>query len=626
MKFALRFHVLAALFTGGLMWTCVGATPDWPDLKFTVVAGGATLPTDIAAPRDGTGRLFVTEQTGRILVMQGGVFTPFLNLEDRVRYFEFRELGLLNVAFPPGFASNHHFYVFYNSLPNGDATISRFSVSATNANVADAASEQKILTIPYPEAPLTLSGGQLLFGPDNLLYAGIGDSGFDLDYPNGAQNPQSIFGKILRIDVENSANGYQVPADNPFVGNPAYLPEIWAMGVRNPWRFCFDSFTGDFFMGDVGQFGADEVNFKPAAVTAGQNYGWPAREGNHLYAGPDGPASSYRDPIVEVLHTNAVMSITGGNVYRGPGPNRLTGVYIYADAYNGTIWGVQRDGANWLNQQLAQLPYFITSLGEDEAGRLYCVDYFSGQLFQMEDSGQVAAPTFEPAGTNSYSDLILVRSLSTNVIIRYTTNGTDPGPGDAIVSSGGSVLITSGTTLKARAFRSGLQPSVVTATTYQLKAARPTFVPAQGPVTNGQPISLVCATPGVTMRVTFDGSEPGQNSMVYAGPIPYSNSMLLRARAFRTGFGESAVSDFSPAPFRIESVAVIGPGSYTTLTCTSQTNRMYQLQIADDVTQWHDQGISLPGTGGTLTFRNSLGVPYPVRRHYRVKVTDSPGF
>ena len=155
---AVKFGVLAFLLTNALETISLGALPDWPDLKFTLIAGGAALLTDIASPRDGTGRMFVTEQTGRILVIQSGVFVPFLNLEDRVQYFQFRELGLLNVAFSPGFATNHHFYVFYNSLPNGDVTLSRFSVSATNANVADAASEQKLLTLTYPEAPLTLSG------------------------------------------------------------------------------------------------------------------------------------------------------------------------------------------------------------------------------------------------------------------------------------------------------------------------------------------------------------------------------------------------------------------------------------------------------------------------------------
>ena len=206
-----------------------GAPIDWPQPKFTEVATGLAAPTSIAAAPDGTGRLFATEQSGRVLLIQGNVVTPFLDLQDRVQFFEGSESGLLSVAFPPGFETNQHFYVFYNAVPDGATTISRFHVSSANANLADPSTEQPVLVIPAdPSAPYTLSGGLLLFGPDGFLYVGVGDSGFGEFSPNQAQNPRSLRGKILRLDVESAPSGYRVPSDNPFVGNSDYRPEIWS--------------------------------------------------------------------------------------------------------------------------------------------------------------------------------------------------------------------------------------------------------------------------------------------------------------------------------------------------------------------------------------------------------------
>ena len=310
---------------------CARATTiDWPQLSFTQIASGASVPTSIAAAGDGSGRLFVTEQSGRVMLVQSNGVVPFLDITNRVAYFANSESGLLSVVFPPGFATKQYFYVFYNSgFDAGAATISRFFVSSTNANVADPTTEQTVLMIPVDlGACYNLSGGLLMFGPDGYLYAATGDSGFCPDSTNQAQSTQRFEGKILRLDVESSTNAYRVPPDNPFVGNTNYLPEIWALGVRNPWKYSFDRANGDFYMGDVGQIESEEINFKPAATTTGQNYGWPIREGLHLYAGPDPAGIPLTDPILEYLHTGPPASVTGGFVYRGPGPSRMSGIYF----------------------------------------------------------------------------------------------------------------------------------------------------------------------------------------------------------------------------------------------------------------------------------------------------------
>ena len=601
-----------------------GAQIDWAQLKFTQVAGGATAPTSIADAGDGTGRLFVTEQPGLVMLIQSNGVVPFLDIQDRVQYSPGSELGLLSVAFPPGFATNQHFYVFYTRQPDGASTVSRFFVSPTNANLGDSSTEQILLVVP-PHS-ITLSGGLLSFGPDGYLYIGMGDSGFLRFSPNQAQNPLSLQGKILRIDTESSTNSYQVPVDNPFIGNTNYLPEIWALGVRNPWKFSFDRATADFYMGDVGQLESEEVDFKAAATPAGQNYGWPIREGFHLYAGPDPPPTVLVDPVAEFLHTGgASASITGGFVYRGLGSARMAGVYLYADAYSGRIWGLARSGTNWMNQQLAVFPGFITTFGEDQAGELYLADYISGNIYHIEDNGEAAAPVFNPPGTNSFTETITVSCISSNAVIHFTLDGSDPNTNDSSISSGEVITVSSGTTLSARAFREDLLPSPLTSQTYNLVTARPGFNPSQGPVTNGQPISILCATSGATVCFTLDGSDPTSASTVFSNPVPYDGISILKARAFKTGFADSAVATFSPASMAIQTFDFIQHGVSNTISCSSLPGRTYGLQVSEDLVQWRDFGGTQIGTGGTLILTNNNVYPLPIRRMFRVKAVDDFG-
>ncbi len=225
-----------------------------PQISLVPLAGGFVLPVHVTHAGDGSGRIFVVEQAGRIRILDNGTVLPtsFLDLAslDPPRLVAGGEQGLLSVAFPPGFASKRYFYVNYTRSPDGATVVARYRVSAGDANVADPASEEVILAVPQPFA--NHNGGQLAFGPDGYLYIGMGDGGSGGDPFQVAQNPDNVLGKLLRIDVESGEVPYGIPPSNPFVGRVGIRPEIWALGLRNPWRFSFDRGTGDLYIGDVG--------------------------------------------------------------------------------------------------------------------------------------------------------------------------------------------------------------------------------------------------------------------------------------------------------------------------------------------------------------------------------------
>lgn len=248
------------------------AAVDWPTLRFTqIVTNIFTAPTCITHAGDGSGRLFIVEQAGRIRIIQSNsVLTlPFLDIASRIATGG--ERGLLGLAFSPGFSTNGQCYVNYTRTNDGAIVVSRFQITA-DPNLADQNSEQVLLTVPQPFA--NHNGGQIAFGQDGYLYIGTGDGGSGGDPQNRAQNPSTLLGKILRIDVESGVTPYAIPPDNPFVSAPPFGPEIWAWGLRNPWRFSFDRETGDLYIGDVGEGSREEINFQPAGSSGGQNYGW----------------------------------------------------------------------------------------------------------------------------------------------------------------------------------------------------------------------------------------------------------------------------------------------------------------------------------------------------------------
>jgi glucose/arabinose dehydrogenase len=331
--------------------------------------------------RVSSGRLFVVEQAGRVRIVRNGQLdaTPLLDISDRVRCCG--ERGLLGIALPPNFAQKGYFYLNYTTEALGQlqTRISRFHLSA-DTDIADPDSEQIVLVYDQPHS--NHNGGGLAFGPDGFLYIGAGDGGSGGDPQNRAQNLTDILGKMLRIDVETgNPVTYTVPASNPFVGQTNALPEIWAYGLRNPWRDSFDRQTGDLFIADVGQNAWEEIDFQPAASSGGENYGWRITEGTHCYNPNPCDKTGLVLPIAEYDRDNG-RSVTGGFVYRGAAWPALQGIYLYGDYVTGNIWGLRPDSNGWENRLLLDSSRNISSFGQDGAGEIYVIDH-AGEILRV---------------------------------------------------------------------------------------------------------------------------------------------------------------------------------------------------------------------------------------------------
>jgi glucose/arabinose dehydrogenase len=370
-----------------LLTTPVGVSGA-PAIDLQPVVTGIDRPVAITNAGDGSGRLFITLRPGFVVVMgsQGLNSTPFLDISALTTTDV--ERGLLSIAFHPNYRTNGFFYVNYTNL-NGDTVIARYHVSA-NPDAADPGSAAILLTIPQPFA--NHNGGQLQFGPDGYLYIGIGDGGSGGDPQNNAQNLGTLLGKMLRIDVDSSFP-YAVPADNPFLTTSGARPEIWAYGLRNPWRFSFDRDTGDLFIGDVGQDSFEEVDFQTAGSAGGQNYGWRLMEGTHCF----NPASNCNNgsltlPVIEYPHAAGDCSISGGYRYRGTASPDLSGIYFYGDFCTGKIWGATEITPGVFTSELiSDTGLSITSFGEDEEGELYVAHFASpsGAVYQVKQATAV---------------------------------------------------------------------------------------------------------------------------------------------------------------------------------------------------------------------------------------------
>ena len=352
--------------------------------------GALTRPVAIAAPGDGSGRLFVAQQTGEIVILDGGSLgaTPFLDLSSRVTCCG--ERGLLGLAFHPDYASNGELFVDFTETVDAQlrTVVARYTVSAGDPDVADPMSEEILLTIDQPAG--NHNGGQLAFGPDGFLYVGTGDGGGGGDPNENGQDTGALLGKVLRIDVDGADPGlaYAVPPDNPFVGVTGARDEIWAFGLRNPWRFSFDRDAGDLWIADVGQTAWEEIDLQPAGDPGGENYGWDCREGAHSYDDLNGdhnttcPSSGFVDPILEYGHSSGRCSITGGYRYRGDAEPRLRGVYLYADYCTGEVFGTiprcPGSTPQWQSRVLFDAPYNVTAFGEDAAGEIYLTQFAGG--------------------------------------------------------------------------------------------------------------------------------------------------------------------------------------------------------------------------------------------------------
>ncbi len=400
--------LLLMLVSGAIFAVEPGAVPDI-ELR-TVVSAGLSGITSIT--NAGDDRLFVTEAAGRIRIIQNDtlVTDPFLEIEGLVGSSE-SEYGLFSVAFHPDYASNGFFFVNYTDN-SGDTVIARYEVSAGDPDLADSGSAEILLNISQPDT--NHNGGQLQFGPDGFLYIGMGDGGGSGDPSCNAQDPDTLLGKMLRIDVDQNVNAepfYGIPEGNPFGGTGEPADEVWATGLRNPWRFSFDRVTGDLYIADVGQGSREEVNFQPADSEGGENYGWKVMEGSLCFSTSncDVGTPSCNDPaltlpVLEYAHNvdgANNCSITGGYVYRGHRIAGLVGRYLYGDLCSGRLWAGWRFGESWQSALLNPTIGGLRTFGEDMGGNLYAAS--SGTVFELIEPEAIFFDGFESGNTSAWT-------------------------------------------------------------------------------------------------------------------------------------------------------------------------------------------------------------------------------
>jgi glucose/arabinose dehydrogenase len=352
-----------------------------PTLALNLVVSGLSSPLDLESPDDGSGRLFVVEQGGRIKIIQNGAVLspPFLDISSKITTGG--EMGLLGVTFHPNFSASPKFYVNYVRTQAGQiqSVIAEYSVASASSNQSDASTERILLTVNQVGNFTNHKAGELAFGSDGFLYFGLGDGGSGGD-PNGnGQNKQTLLGKMMRIDVDHPSGGlqYGIPSDNPFVSGGG-LPEIYAYGFRNPWRFSFDRSSNRLFVADVGQGSFEEVDI----VQKGGNYGWNTMEGNHCFNPATGcNMNGLALPIAEYDHSVGI-AVIGGYVYHGTSIANLQGTYVFGDL-NGKVFGLQETSPNnWTRTLLATTSTTLSSFGQDQSGDLYVVD-LSGSVFKI---------------------------------------------------------------------------------------------------------------------------------------------------------------------------------------------------------------------------------------------------
>ncbi len=461
-----KYRIDITLLLLGLLTLVVPITPgNAQTLTTELVADGFSNPVYVTAPPGDTERLFVVEvKSGLIKIIKNGsvLATPFVDLSSVITT-DANERGLLGLAFHPNYESNGYFFVDYTGA-NGDTYVMRYKVSGGNPDLADPGSVKQILAVSQPFN--NHNGGMIAFGPEGYLFIGMGDGGSGGDPGNRAQNGSLLLGKILRLDVDTpDGTPYTIPGDNPFVNDPNVRDEIWATGVRNPWRYSFDRGNGDLYIADVGQSNWEEIDFQGYGTGGGQNYGWRCYEGNHPYNTTDcGPSGDYVFPIQEYDHSLG-CSITGGYVYRGCANTALQGTYFYGDFCSGRIWSFQYDGSaiTDFTERTAELDPsgslsidMISSFGEDGRGELYIVDYSDGEIYRIVRSDgntdcsiTVGCGDVNGSGTVDVLDIIFM--------IKYKFKG-GPAPNDlslADVNSDGTVNVIDIITMIDYKFKNG---------------------------------------------------------------------------------------------------------------------------------------------------------------------------
>lgn len=365
-----------------------------PNIKLKLIADGLKQPVHITHARDEPDRLYVVEQAGQVRIIEKGklLVKPFLDIRDRVN--SGGEKGLLSIALHPDYKNNGFIYVNYTMEKQGLQTIvSRFGKSKDGQ--VKLKSEKIILKIKQPYS--NHNGGQLAFGPDGYLYIGMGDGGSANDPLSHGQNTRTLLGTLLRIDINSKGKNknYVIPDDNPFLKAKNFLPEIWAYGLRNPWRFSFDKATKDLYLADVGQDAVEEINI----IKKGGNYGWNIMEGDFCFSEEDARCKNgkLKSPVHVYYHPEG-FSVTGGFVYRGDSIPGLCGVYLFADYVTEKIWGIRVKGGKSVKQKVLiskgnlvrhtlsrvkPIGLNISSFGEDESGELYIADHGHGRIYKI---------------------------------------------------------------------------------------------------------------------------------------------------------------------------------------------------------------------------------------------------
>jgi glucose/arabinose dehydrogenase len=384
------FPVLFALLATLVAMAAPGAASAAEPIRLSPRAAFTRFdaPTQVTNAGDRTNRLFIVERPGTIRVLRNGALQSGYFLDIRSSVEDGGERGLLGLAFHPRFESNRLLYVFF-TRNGGDVVVARYTANASGTRVS-AATGRSLLVIEH-SARANHNGGGMAFGRDGYLYIGVGDGGGGGDPDRNGQNKSTLLGKVLRIDVNGKGAGpfgrYANPRSNPFYGTKPGLSEIWAYGLRNPWRISFDRGTGRFYIGDVGQASWEEIDREPSGLTGGRNYGWNVMEGAHCYPPATSSCSLAGDvlPAAEYSHAGGNCSITGGYVYRGSAFPVLVGQYVFADFCSGRIWTLPQGGGTASLALRADTSVMISSFGESEGGELYAVT-IDGRLFRVEAS------------------------------------------------------------------------------------------------------------------------------------------------------------------------------------------------------------------------------------------------
>lgn len=572
-----------------------------PVIQTEVFANGFVQPVDIA--NAGDSRLFIVERRGIIHVVDSAgntLPTPFLNIDPIVKSTGGSERGLLGLVFHPQFPDSNYFYVNYINNSN-NTNVSRFTVSG-NPDVADPNSEVILLTVTQPYS--NHNGGDLSFGPDGYLYIGLGDGGNGGDPQNYAQNNLSLLGKMLRIDVDGDSL-YAIPPDNPFVGDTTVLDEIWASGLRNPWRFSFDRLTNDIWIADVGQNAVEEIDFQPAASNGGEDYGWRCYEGNNTFNTANcAPAGSFVFPVHTYAHSNFNgCSVTGGYVYRGNDYGPLQGYYIFGDYCSGRIWTLYPDTASGSGFLLLDhgtlMPGFnLSSFGENADGELFMSGLGNGTIYRIKE----ACNGLSVAGTE--------------------TNETCPGDADGsidVTATGGTGSLSyNWSTGSTNEDLSGLASGTFTLTvTDSLNCSVSASFTISAPVIEAPVISSSVPGPyceGDTVILSSGPAPAGYSYQWYRDSVLLSSDTLQMLAVSDSGAYYVGFTGECEVPLAAEIMINLLPLPAPLITASGDT-----LSASEGAAfQWYLNGNPLDSSNSATWVSQQSGV-------YTVEVTDSNG-